>query len=223
MAVEDAVAAVDEIEMGVDVDEVHGRLVVEGADAGDMDRMIAAEHDRQGARREHLANAEFDVGEALDGIGVNDVRVPDIDDPHPVGRQVGDVVLEVVGAGVAEGEQGRGLADRARAETGAGAVLGAHVEGRAEHRDLGVDPVPVEAGRLLGEGAMADEGKVQAAFLIASLGHVGSSPLAMDRRRIGSKPPARLVESCPRRAGLVYASFTPRVPFTPRARADSCP
>ena len=50
---------------------------------------------------------------------------------------------------LAEGEQRRRLADGARAEARAGAPLRAEVEGRAEHRDIGIDRVPVEAERYL--------------------------------------------------------------------------
>ena len=84
------------------------------------------------------------------------VGVADVDQSHLVDRHVGDVVLEVVGPAVAEGEQRRGLADRPRPEARAGAVLRAHVEGRAEHGDVGLDAVPVELDRLLAEGAVAD-------------------------------------------------------------------
>jgi hypothetical protein len=90
---------------------------------------------------------------------VHDVGIPDIDDPHLVHRQIDGVVLVIVGAAVAEREQGRGLADRARAEARAETVLRAHVVGHAEHGDVGVERVPVETGRPLAEGAMADEGR----------------------------------------------------------------
>jgi hypothetical protein len=171
VAVAHAVALVDEIEMGVHVDDVDRVLVVEGSDAGDVHRVVAAEHHRQGARLEDLANAELDIVVALVGIGVNHVSVADVDHAHFVDRQVGDVVLEVVGPVVAEGKEGRGLADRARPEARAGAVLGAHVEGRAEDRDVGVDRVPVETGRLLAEGTMTNEGQIEAPALVSVLCH----------------------------------------------------
>ena len=46
--------------------------------------MIAAEHDRQGAGRQDLAHAEFDVGVALDRVGVDDVGIADVDHADPV-------------------------------------------------------------------------------------------------------------------------------------------
>ena len=67
---------------------------------------------------------------------------------------------------MAEGEQRRGLADGARPEAGAGAPLRAEVEGRAEHGDVGVDPVPVELKRILAEGRNADEGQIEPALLV---------------------------------------------------------
>ena len=94
------------------------------------------------------------------GVGMDDVGVAHVDDPDLVHGQVDRVVLVVVGAAMAEGEQGRGLADAARAEAGAGAVLRAHVVGHAEHGDVGVERVPVEAGRPLAERAVPDEGQI---------------------------------------------------------------
>ena len=95
------------------------------------------------------ADAGRDVGVASHGVGVDDVGIADIDDPHRLG-QVHRVVLVVVGAGMAEGEERRGLAHRAGAEARAGAELRAEVEGCAEHRDVGVDggPSPARSGRL---------------------------------------------------------------------------
>ena len=53
---------------------------------------------------------------ARGGVGVDDVGVADIDDPHLVHRQIDRIVLVVVGAAVAEGEERRRFADRARPE-----------------------------------------------------------------------------------------------------------
>ncbi len=157
VAVAHAVALVDEVEVGVEVDDMERRLLGIGGETRRRDRVVAAQDDRQRAAFEDLADRGLGVGVAFRGVGMDDVGVAQVDDPDLVDRQVGDVVLEVVGAAVAEGEQRRGLADRARPEARAGAVLRAHVERRAEHRDVGVDPIPVEADRLLGEGAVTDE------------------------------------------------------------------
>src|SRR3954467_15007545 len=51
----DAVPLVDEVEVG-DLDEVERRLAVEGLDAGDGDRVVAAQHHRDGAAPEDLAH-----------------------------------------------------------------------------------------------------------------------------------------------------------------------
>ena len=161
-----AVAHVDEIEMRVDLDDVDRRLVAEGADAGNVDRVIAAKDDRQRLALENLADGELGVAVARDGIRVNDIGVADIDDPHLVHRQIDRVVLVVVGAAMAEGEERRGLADRARTEAGAGAILRSHVVGHAKHRDVGVERVPVEAGRPLAECAMPDKRKIETAALV---------------------------------------------------------
>ena len=75
-----------------------------------------------------------------------------------------------------EGKKGRGLADRAGAETRAGAVLGAHIKGRAQHRHIGLDIFPVQADLLLGEGAVSDERQVEPALLVYMFGHDCFSP-----------------------------------------------
>ena len=139
MAVAHAVAHIDEIEMGVDLHDVDRRLAVEGADAGDVDRMIAAEHDRQRAALEDLAHRQLDVGDGSSAVSVWTISASPISTMRTGRRQIDDVVLMVIGAAMAEREQCRGLADRARAEAGAGAVLRAHVVGNAEHRHVGVD------------------------------------------------------------------------------------
>ena len=166
----DAVTLVDEVEMRIELHDVDRPVLGKGGDGRDGDRMIAAERDRQRARGEDLAHRRLDIGVAADRIGVDDVGVADVDDAGRLGGEVDDVVLVVVGAGMAEGEQGRGIADGARTEAGAGAPLRAEVEGRAEDGDVGLDPVPVEAERILAEGRNPDEGEIEPAGLV-SVGH----------------------------------------------------
>ena len=147
MAVAHAVAHVDEIEMGVDLDDVDrpapGKArYTERCTAWSPPRITGSAPDPGSCAR------PIGVRMALHGVGVDDVGIADIDDPHLVARQIDLVVLVVVGAVMAEGEQGRGLADGARSEARAGAVLRPHVERHAEHRDIGVDVVPSQIGRL---------------------------------------------------------------------------
>src|SRR5580698_5825401 len=104
--------------------------------------MIATKHNGYCARNQYLAHAKFDIGVALLGIGVDNVSIADIDDPA-IG-QVGGIVLMIVGAGMAEGKKRRGLPDRARTETRAGAPLRAAVKRCAQNRDIGLDIIPIE-------------------------------------------------------------------------------
>ena len=137
--------------------------------------MVAAQHHRQRAGFQDLAHAELDIGMALHRVGMHDVGIADIDDGDVAARQVGDVVLMVVGAAMAEGEQGGGFADGARSEAGAGAPLGAAVEGCAKDRDIRVDGVPVRLVGIFAEGADADKRQVQTSGLVRIAGHVPSS------------------------------------------------
>ena len=72
VAVADAVAHVDEIEIGVDLDDVQ-RAAGKGADAGDVDRMVAAKDDRDRPGFKDRADAGFDIGVAFLGVGVHDI------------------------------------------------------------------------------------------------------------------------------------------------------
>ena len=123
-----------------------------------------------------VANTGLDVVMARDGIRMDDIGIADINDGYAIGGQVNDIVFMVVGAAMTEGKEGRGLADRAGAKTRGGAVLGAHVEGRAQHRHIGLDIFPVQAHRLLGEGAVTDERQVEPALLVYMFGHDCFSP-----------------------------------------------
>ncbi len=97
---------------------------------------------------------------------MDDVGVADVDDPHLVHRQVDRIVLVVVGAAMAEREERGRLADAARPEARTGAVLRAHVERHAEHRDIGIERVPVEARRAFAERAVPDKRKIETTLLI---------------------------------------------------------
>jgi hypothetical protein len=79
--VADAVAFVDEVEMRVDVQDVDRRLAGEGLDAGDVDRVVAADHHRERARIEDGSHADGNVRMASHGVGVDDVGIADVNDP----------------------------------------------------------------------------------------------------------------------------------------------
>ena len=151
--------------MRVDLHDVEGAAALESRDAGNVHRMVAAEHNGKRARFEDAAHAGLDVGMAVQRVGMNDVGVAEVDDADIL--EVGDVVLVVVSAGVAEGEPRRGLADGARPEPGAGPPLRAEVEGRTEDRDIGVDAVPIGLVGALAEGCDADERQVESSRVVA--------------------------------------------------------
>ena len=112
VAVPHTVAGIDEIQMCIDLQDVDGGLVGVGADAGDVDRMVAADDHGQGVCRQRRAHACLDIGVGFFGVGVDDVGVAHVDDAH-AGAEIGGVVFVIIGAGVAEAEERRGLADGA--------------------------------------------------------------------------------------------------------------
>ena len=161
----DAVPLVNEVEMRVDLHDVEGAAALESRDAGDVDRVVAAEHHGQRAGLQNRTHTLLDIGMAVQRVGMNDVGVAEVDDADIL--EVGDVVLVVVSAGVAEGEQRRGLADGPRPEACAGPPLRAEVEGRTEDRDIGVDAVPIGLVGALAEGCDADERQVESSRVVA--------------------------------------------------------
>ena len=108
-----AVALIHKIKMGINLDHMDRPLIVKGVDAGDIHRMVATQNDRNRSRSKDFAHAIFNIGMALDRIGMHDIRVADIHD-RDLGRvQIGHIILVVIGPRMAERKQGRGLADRA--------------------------------------------------------------------------------------------------------------
>ena len=109
-----------------------------GADVGLGDRVVAAEHDRDQAGVEHLADGRLDCGVRARRVGRQDGRVAVVDDPQL--RERVDLRLEVRARRAARG------ADRARAEARPGPVGDEVVGRRADDRD-------VEAGEQLRDPA----------------------------------------------------------------------
>ena len=109
MAQGDAVAFIDKIQMGIDLDHMDGTVLFaifgKGVDARDVDRMVTANGDRDRARFKDSPDAVFDIGVAFLGLGVDDIGVPQIDNPDVL-AQIGRVILVVIGPCVAKAEQG---------------------------------------------------------------------------------------------------------------------
>ena len=128
--------------------EVH---VGDAAHAGKADRMVAAQHDRQRARRGDMADAPGDLVEALFEIGRDGEDVAGVAQRHLLAQV--DAELVVVGR-----VERRDAADALRPEAGAGPVGGAAVEGDADDRRVVFADVAdvLDIGRLQ-EGVDAGE------------------------------------------------------------------
>src|SRR5258706_55271 len=83
-----AVPDVHEIEVRIDLDYVDGAVLTEGADAGDINGMVAAEHCGERAPLEDLAHRCLCVGMALCRIRMDHVGIADVDDADLIERQV---------------------------------------------------------------------------------------------------------------------------------------
>ena len=113
--------------------------------------MIAADDHGQGGCVQCCAHACLDIGMAGFGVGVDDVGVAHVDDVH-LARQIGRVVLMVIGACMAKTEQRRCFAHPARAKACAAAKLRARIKRRAKDRHISVQLAPVALIRALAKG-----------------------------------------------------------------------
>ena len=135
VAKENPISDVYKIQMGVRIDQVHGLLIIEGRDTGDVRRMVVTKNHGYGGSLQNLADTKLDFVVFLDGVRVDNIGIANIYDPDLVGRQIGNVLLEVIGAAMVEGEQVRGLAD------GPGAKPRASPRIYSFHKtELGIDP-----------------------------------------------------------------------------------
>ena len=146
MAVAHAVPFIDEIEVGVYVQDVDRTASLESLDHWCVDGVVAAEHDRHGALFEELAHRILDVGVALGLIRMDDVGVTHVNHPYLVFGEIHGVVFVIVGTGVPEREQRRRFADAPGAEARTWAPLCAHVVRRTEYCNVGINVIPVGAG-----------------------------------------------------------------------------
>ena len=128
-----------------------------GADVRLGDAVVAAEHDRDRTRLEHLGDGALDRGVAGGGVGGQDRRVAEVD--HAERREAVDPGLEV-GA-----RRAAGGADRARPEAGAGTVGDEVVGGRADDRHVGAG----ELRRVLGVGHARERQQPGEVGLLAEL------------------------------------------------------
>lgn len=98
MPVADPMALVDEVE----VENVDRTTAVECVDAGDVHRVVAADHNRKCPRVEDGPHAGGDVCMAARRIGMDDIGIAGIDDPNRR-REVRRIVLVIVAPGVYDG------------------------------------------------------------------------------------------------------------------------
>ena len=139
--------------------------------------MVAAQDDRHRAGGEDGAHPGLDIGMALHRVGMDDVGIADIDDAHLVSLQIGDVILMVIGAGMAE--ENRVEASRMpRGPKRAPARNCVPKSRRAKDGEIGVDGAPVRLIVIFAEAAQPDEGKIQPPAFISMFAHRPAPPLA---------------------------------------------
>ncbi|MNR41151.1 hypothetical protein D3C85_1595040 [compost metagenome] len=117
MAIAHAVALINEVQVGIKMHDVDRPTSFERLDHRGVDRVITAQDHGHGTCRENLAHGRLDVGVAGGHVGMDDIGIADINHAQLVIGQVGGVIFKIVGAGMAEGEQRRCLADAARSKT----------------------------------------------------------------------------------------------------------
>ena len=128
--------------------------------------MVAAQDHGQRSGLENLAHAVLDIGMAFGRVGMDDIRIADVDDRHLGRIEIGDIVFVVIGPRMTEREQRRRLAYRPRAHARARPPLAAEVKRRAKHGHIGADGLPILDIGVLAKGADAHERQIQTAGLI---------------------------------------------------------
>ena len=133
-----------------DADPLVGALR-DAADARESDRVIAAEHDRQRARGEHVGDTARNLVKALFEVGGNREDVAGIAERHLLAQI--DAELVIVGR-----VERRNAPYALRPETGPRAIGGAGIEGNADHGSIVFRDVAhvLDIGRLH-EGVDAGE------------------------------------------------------------------
>ena len=160
VAVADAMAFIDKIEMRVDLHDMDRTMICKGAHTGDVDRVVAAkgDGDRTGGKRG--THTGLDIGMACVGVGVDDVGIAHVDDLG-AGPKIGDIIFMVVGPGMAKSEERGGLSNAARPKPRARPPLCAKVERRAKNGDIGIDLGPIGLVFIFSKGGDAHKGKVE--------------------------------------------------------------
>ena len=113
--------------------------------------MIAPDDDRKRPCIQHRVYACLDVLVAFGGVGVDDVRVAQINNAH-VRSQIGCVVFVVICATVAKAEQGGCLTHCTWAKPRARAKLRAKIIGGPKDSNVCVDLGPVRNVGAFAEG-----------------------------------------------------------------------
>ena len=188
------------------------RALRDPAHAGKADRVVAAQHQRQGTAGGDMRHAAADLVEALLEVAGDGEHVPGIAQRHLLAEI--DAELEIVG-----GVEGGDAADALRAEAGAGAVGGAGIERDAEHGgivladvahvlDVGCLEEGVDAGemRQLAPGEGRDGAVGQA--LGARQAHV-EGPLHLLGPALAGQPLLRLDRAPALAVELVEARMMP--------------
>jgi hypothetical protein len=101
MARSHPMTAVHKIQMGVNLNHMHGLLLGKGVDAGDIDGMIPADHHWQRAGGQNLAHTKFNIGMAFIRFRMDDIGITQINDTH-IACEVCRVILMVIGTGMTE-------------------------------------------------------------------------------------------------------------------------
>ncbi len=100
-----AMALINEIKVCVDLDHVDrtffSTVFLKGADAWDVDGVIAANHHRQCTCIEDFLDPKLNVRMALNGLGVDDVRVSDVNDAD-IAAEIGCIIFMIIRTGMAE-------------------------------------------------------------------------------------------------------------------------
>ena len=93
-------AFIDKIQMRVDLHEVNRRLLRKRIDAGNIHRMVAAQHNGHSTSRQNGAHPGFNIGMTLQRIGMHNISITNINDANLIRLEIGHIIFMIISPGV---------------------------------------------------------------------------------------------------------------------------
>ena len=146
------------VQVGVELDDADLlAILLQGPAHGDADGVVAAHDDGDGTGADDAADGPLDALEGVVPVTLKHVGVAAVGDGDGGGQHL-LVGLVIIIAHVAPAILGGGLADTAGTHAGAAEEAHAHVEGHAQHAEVGLQFVQIQTDGIAAKGTNARDG-----------------------------------------------------------------